>query len=408
MSSVLVSTAIAVILWGNLIFKMRRFRGYPHDGAQRANCVALLFMALTFTLLDPPIYARVDGAIGIPNIARLLGNGCGVVAAWAFEPVATRLAHHARRTRRAWVSGGIMVVTLVVMAWLFFHADLPVSAPGGFPERYDTVPTIAAYRSVFLCYIGLACCWFFVLWYRQFGAAIGAVAHPALRRQVRLQAVGWMLGAAYCAYECVYILLRVTRKVPSAAYSPALAYGLLAGCFAMILSDGFFTGWAWVGRYRTYRLLAPLWRDLFAVIPGIALDPPRSVWTHAAVLGDIDYALYRRVTEIRDGVVVLQPYLDVTMVERARRYCQKIGIARAMLRQYVEAFALAAAIRAIRRDSLARRPLQVPLLPNSIDLDGDLRELRSVATAYRRVAPIAVEDDERADEAPNDRGVQLR
>ena len=410
MSSVLVSTAIAATLWANLIFKLRRFRGQPRDGAQRANCVALLCMALTFTLLDPPIYARVDHAIGIPNIARLLANGCGVIAAWAFEPVATRLGQPAGRERRSWANSGLMFVTLAIMGWLFFRADLPVSAPGGFPERYDAVPLVAAYRCVFLGYIGLACGRFFVLWRRQFGAAIGAVSRPALRRQVRLQSIGWALGATYCLQECAYILLRATGAVSREAYSPALAYGLLAGCFTMILSDGFFTLWDLGRRYRTYRALAPLWRDLYAVLPGIALDPPHSVWTHLAALGDLDYALYRRVTEIRDGVVALQPYLDVAMVERAQTHCRKIDHAHGTTRQCVEALALTAAIHAKRQDARARLPLQEPLLPNTTDLDGDIRALREMAATYRWVTPrgAAVVADGEGIETASDGEVQRR
>ncbi len=239
MSSVLVSTAIATLLWGNLLYKLLRFRRRPHNDAQRANSLTLLCMALCFTVLDPPLYAVIDRVTDLPNLARLLGNGCGVVAACAFAPVATELSVATPRDRGIGDSWWLMALTLVLMIVLFFWAALPASAPGGFPERYDTTPAVAAYRCVFLGYIGLTCCRCFVLWQR-FSAAVGAVTRPALGRQVRLQTVGWALGAAYCAQECAYILLRATGTVAPSAYSPALAYGLLAGCFALILSDGFF------------------------------------------------------------------------------------------------------------------------------------------------------------------------
>jgi len=386
MSSVLVSTAIATILWGNLLYKLLRFRRRPHNDAQRANSLTLLCMALCFTLLDPPLYAVIDRVTGVPNLARLLGNGCGVVAACAFAPVATELSGSAPRDRGIGDSWWLMALTLVLMIMLFFWADLAVSVPDAFPRRYDTTLAIAAYRLVFLGYIGLTCCRCFVLW-RRFSAAVGAVTRPALRRQVSLQTVGWALGAAYCAQEGAYILLRATGAAAPSAYSPALAYGLLAGCFALILSDGFFSVWDWGERYRTYGALSPLWHDLFAVLPGIALDPSHAGRGRAAVVGDLDFRLHRRATEIRDGVMTLQPYLDRAMVRWARRYCLRIGVAHEAMGQYVEAVTLAAAIRARRRKERARRPLTEPLLPDTADLDGDVRHLRAVAVAYRQVAP---------------------
>jgi len=386
MSSVLVSTAIATILWGNLLYKLLRFRRRPQNDAQRANSLALLCMALCFTVLDPPLYAVIDRVTGVPNLARLLANSSGVVAACAFAPVATELSGATPRDRGIWDSWWLMALTLALMIGLFFRADLPISAPGGFPERYDTAPAVAAYRCVFLGYIGLTCCRFFVLWQR-FSAAVGAVTRPALRRQVRLQTVGWALGAAYCAQECAYILLRATGAAAPSAYSPALASGLLAGCFALILSDGFFSVWDWGERYRTYGALSPLWHDLFAVLPGIALDPPHAGRGHMAVLGDLDFRLHRRVTEIRDGVMTLQPYLDRAMVRWARRYCRTLGVTQEAMGQHVEALALAAAIGARRRKERARRPLTAPLLPDTADLDDDVRHLRAVAAAYRQVVP---------------------
>ncbi|MES4906555.1 MULTISPECIES: MAB_1171c family putative transporter [unclassified Streptomyces] len=63
----------------------------------------------------------------------------------------------------------------------------------------------------------------------------------------------------------------------------------------------------WLRAYRRYRALEPLWSALHAAAPGIALRartrrlswlPPRSA----------EFALYRRVIEIRDGYLALRPY----------------------------------------------------------------------------------------------------
>jgi len=105
------------------------------------------------------------------------------------------------------------------------------------------------------------------------------------------------------------------------------------------------------------------------------------------VVGDLDFRLHRRATEIRDGVMTLQPYLDRAMVRWAQRYCLRIGVTHEAMGQHVEALTLAAAIAAKRRKERARRPLSEPLLPDTADLDGDVRHLRAVAAAYRQVVP---------------------
>ncbi len=307
MGSMLVSSGIALVLWGNFAYKLRRFQGRPRDDAQRANFATLLCMALAFTILDPPIYTAIDLVTGIPNLARLLGNSCGVAGACAFEPVAAAVAK--RTGGGVWGNGWFMGVTLLVMVTLFVAARLPTSEPtAGFPVRYDALPAVAAYRLVFLGSIGLTLCRLFVLWRRVSTAA--ALAGRATQRQAHLQTIGWALGAAYCGYECAYILLHMVGVGPSMRYSALLAYGLLAGCFALVLNDGFFTAWRWISHYRAYYALGPLWHALVAAFPDLALDSPRRRVMLTTVFGDLDFRLRRRVTEIRDGVMTLQPFLD--------------------------------------------------------------------------------------------------
>lgn len=62
----------------------------------------------------------------------------------------------------------------------------------------------------------------------------------------------------------------------------------------------------WVTDYRRYRALGPLWRALYDSVPDIALRAPsrRLAWIPP---WDAQFALYRRVIEIRDGQRILLP-----------------------------------------------------------------------------------------------------
>jgi hypothetical protein len=104
---------------------------------------------------------------------------------------------------------------------------------------------------------------------------------------------------------------------------------------------------AWIGRYRAYRGLHPLWLALYRANPHIALDAPTAsrdpLW-----IDDLDYRLVRRVVEIRDGRLALRRYLSTATAEHARRTGERAGLHGTALAAAVEAATIADAIRAQR------------------------------------------------------------
>ncbi|WIV57468.1 MAB_1171c family putative transporter [Amycolatopsis nalaikhensis] len=100
---------------------------------------------------------------------------------------------------------------------------------------------------------------------------------------------------------------------------------------------------ALIGRvraYRAYRRIEPLWTALRAAVPGIALDPGREL------AGGAEFALYRRVIEIRDGHLALRAHFDPALPARAAEEARKAGVRD--IPATVEAVTLAAAIEAAR------------------------------------------------------------
>ncbi len=140
MSETLVSALTMLLVWGSLLWKLQTLHWRPRDTIQRSYCGALLALALAMTVPHPPIYRAVDRIIGIPNFARLLGNGLGVISAWAFQPVITRLLRYQARGRG--IFGGVwaMIGTLSAMVYLFSRMSVPQSAPLDFQQRYGAAP----------------------------------------------------------------------------------------------------------------------------------------------------------------------------------------------------------------------------------------------------------------------------
>jgi hypothetical protein len=97
-----------------------------------------------------------------------------------------------------------------------------------------------------------------------------------------------------------------------------------------------------VRAYRAYRRIEPLWTALRAAVPGIALDPGREL------TGGAEFALYRRVIEIRDGHLALRAHFDPDLPARAETAARRAGVPEAELAPTVEAVTLAAAIEAGR------------------------------------------------------------
>ncbi len=295
-----------------------------------------------------------------------LGNSLGLIGAWAAEPVAAQLAE-GRTPRRPWEREPALVALLGIMAWLFLRADTRVSAPLDFVERYAATPYMGEYRLLLLGYTGLCFLRLFLLWLRRLRPAADA-RDRTRRRLYALQTAGWLSGTLYCVQECVWIALRRSGIVDAGAYSLPLAYVLLVSCFALALSDNAFAVAAHFARYRDYRVLYPLWGDLYAVAPGIALDPPRTLRDHLTAFLDVDFRLHRRRTEIRDGVLALRPYTEANeRTAEARSQARVIAAAVCMMR------------RGERAATTSTESLLLP--PHGVD---ETRHLKEVARAYRQ------------------------
>lgn len=137
-----------------------------------------------------------------------------------------------------------------------------------------------------------------------------------------------------------------------------------------------------VRAYRAYRRIEPLWTALRAAVPGIALDPGREL------TGGAEFALYRRVIEIRDGHLALRPHFDPALPARAETAARRAGVPEADLAPTVEAVTLAAAIEA-GRDGRRFAPAGVTPdpLPDA-DVATEAAWLVRVSRAWQRDAVV--------------------
>ncbi|EOD66541.1 MAB_1171c family putative transporter [Amycolatopsis vancoresmycina] len=132
-----------------------------------------------------------------------------------------------------------------------------------------------------------------------------------------------------------------------------------------------------VRAYRAYRRIEPLWTALRTAVPGIALDPGR------ALAGGAEFALYRRVIEIRDGHLALRAHFDPDLPARAEAAARRAGVREAEVAATVEAVTLAAAIEAGRAGRrFDRAPAHEP--GPDADVTAEAAWLIQVSRAWRR------------------------
>lgn len=379
----------AVIGWIAFAYKLRDLRQDPANRVLRAMVRAFCSFAVGITFAVPPLAGAVDAVTGLPNLAKILSHACVISIAANAEILLLFLALPPERAApqvriRLWSAAAALGV-LGTLWLLTLSTDPPV-----YLHINDAqAPVVTSYLTVYLVvFVGYCAdiarlCWRFAR----------VSPRSSLRLGLQITAIGATFALGYCAGKAAYLTAyRFGYEPPG---EPELSAVLVTiGAFLMIIgltlptwgpSVGATANWA--RRIRAWRRLRPLWRSIAAVQPDLVLDEQAHRWSTA--LRDVDYALHRRITEIRDGRLALRPFIDVRVAELAERLAAEAGLTPRSRAVVIEAAMLAAGIRAARTGDPVARPDYTP--PHSPD-DGGYREeiewLTKVAEAYGRSAIV--------------------
>jgi hypothetical protein len=265
---------------------------------------ALAAVATALVLGTPAVSAYAVRVEPFPNSTLFVGDTLAMATAFCVLAV---LAHTvcpvATARRRTIMAAAVLVVGLVTMAALLVDARTRSTVPFAIDHAADA--GAVAYESLYAAYM----CWCMVsfMWLIRRYACHNA--DRLMRWSLRINMVAAVVGLAWAAWK-------VTNAVIAAAGHPishqgsvsellgALAVGLIASGVSLPSWATWIAGHA--GRRRTrraYRELAPLWTILVTEVPQVALPGK-------ALRRGIEYALYRRVIEIRDAQRALRPYID--------------------------------------------------------------------------------------------------
>jgi hypothetical protein len=346
MKSVIYPT-LAIVSTLAFCYKTYGLRKNWRDPASRALCYSFLFLALTYVLAIPAFAKGFDAWIGIPNLAALFfhtsllaysGTVWVQLLYWQYPP------DIARPKARRWLVFFVLVEAGLVAT--FRLADIKTRVSSFILESAHN-SWIAAYTMLLFGGLGTALLATIVSCLRYAKVA----GRPWLRRGLRITAVGAIFMIAFS-------LVRISDVVGVRLGADPKKWELLSPSFAgigvVLISIGLtIPGWGhwlsalhrWWGVRSAYRRLHPLWLALYEAFPEIALTPTTSPMRELVDVRDMEFKLYRRVVEIRDGWLSLRPYLWPQVMERATGLAEKAGLSGDELQATVEAVQLKVALK---------------------------------------------------------------
>ncbi|MFI0259246.1 MAB_1171c family putative transporter [Streptomyces sp. NPDC017056] len=388
--------SIAAVLLLAAAYKARPLLRSPRPQGLGALCGFLTGLGASLVFLTP----GVGDALSVitPKLGRLLGNCSTLAAATCISILLLRFNEEPpaadRKARHRLVS---LAVVLVAMAVLFLSSPMDDS-PGAptFGELPRTEPLLNLYVLVFTAHLGAAIVDLLCQALRYSRHA----PRPGLRYGLRVIAAGCALGMVYIGYKIVHVVGLWTdaswlppEQLCTSLVTPAtctFSVGLPAICSLLMVigvllpAIGPALAWPWrrVLLWRLHRGLHPLWAALTAAVPEIQLTATDN--RYAAP--DPEFRLYRRVIEIRDGMLALRPHRSDEVRRAAERRLRAGGADDRRLDAGIEAAVLAAALEARQSGGSPAHPVSVedasltrPELTNLID---EARWLRRVSHAF--------------------------
>jgi uncharacterized integral membrane protein len=353
----------------------------------------LLLGATTFTMAVLMFNDSLDHLVGIPNLAALLTHVLSLTWNAATLSLMARWSQRPRRAQsiasRWMLMCGLAAFALV----LLFIIDQTGERSDHYIVRNSSRPLGAVYLLIFVAALATAK----VATIRICLPAARLAKDLWLRRGLRTVVAGSVSFLLFCfgrAFDVVAVPLgfdlRAWEMLPmlsTVVGAGLLAVGLTMPSWGPKLSAAL----TWMKDYLDYQRLRPLWYALYCTNPVIALDPPNSKMMDWIAPRDLEYRLYRRVIEIRDGILRLCPYYEDRVMTTATTLGKKAGLSGEGLAAFVEGAQIMVAVQASGRDVEPQTVLESRTAGSlgGTDISSETTWLLQVAHAFVRFRKYA-------------------
>jgi len=297
-----------LVLW---IITLARLPAAVRSSRQRPVWLVIAAITASVTATRAPVEEALRRITGITQIPELFKHLAVIVASSALLVVVARITATSRGRSTAALTIlpraaiGVSIAMAAIFPWAADHAG-----PDYFLPTEPELSPLTAYWVVYLGYVTVMVVFFSRLFLRYTRSA----ATGPLRTSLPLIGLG-MLGAA------VYVLLRAAlllipdNQVVIELHRLASFVTFLAFSAGVAVSSSH--RWRKAIRdYRSLQRLYPLWRTLYTAVPHIALERPRPRLIDGLTFRVPGHRLYRRIIEIRDGLLTLREWVTPERLEQ--------------------------------------------------------------------------------------------
>ncbi|KIF00909.1 hypothetical protein PL81_38465 [Streptomyces sp. RSD-27] len=380
-----------IIAATGFLFLLRDLKKDRRDRALVALACAFLASALSFAIALTPVWIRIDGFLGVTNIAVPLAQSCVIIvlacqaivlAHWAHPPDKAR-----RRTLVLLLGAAAVIATLCV---LFVMLTPAVQRPVGFSLYYAHDPVFKAYLTVYISTYTAAEVYLARLCFKHAKSSTNRWIAAGLRTT----AVGAIITLGYSSIRIggIYgplIGLDVTSLEETAWICGDIGATLTqVGFFLPVIVSRISAAKAWANGHYQYARLRKLWDAMDKADPSIVLEQPEPQLRELILFRSADYALIRRRTEVRDGQLFLRNYLAPGARTEAEARRRGEGLTGPDLAAAVTADQIRHAIVLRQQDKLVAAPAEYADAQLSLDdVADEVKHLLRVASFFSAPPP---------------------
>ncbi|WP_275293420.1 MAB_1171c family putative transporter [Amycolatopsis sp. La24] len=360
-----------------LVWFLYRLARSPRDPALWAVVVCIAFQLLGASAVA--VFARtVFGEVLTPSTVRLLANLALNTSRYAL--LLFFLISSGGSWRRVRIETCILAAVCVAMT-----AAMLMLPPGVRDSAYPlaaALPNDMGRPGVALFYaIGGGYTFYAAVQAARWALRYAAESGRRVEFGLRVVAVALVLAAVVNGIRAVVTIVRWTGWNGYGAevlrLTDRLAPVSIFVFFAGVLSIGLVARFAvlrnWLRRRRAYAELWPLWRALHAVFPADTLDhAPTRAWPDTLLPHRVGHRYWRRVIEIRDGLLQIGPQLLDAGFDPNRPADEQVAIFRRALQ-----------FQADGRVPSTRKAVLVAA-PEDSGINSDVRQLINLSRALAR------------------------
>ncbi|MFC0113837.1 MAB_1171c family putative transporter [Kibdelosporangium aridum] len=310
---------LLVLLWGLVagwLPSLRRGR------KQRAVWLTFLPIAIIKTISLQPIATAIQSALGT-NADAVIKHLLAIAAAVSLLRFVALIT--GRPPRRYQVVLGLVVAAVLAGLFTVARDGIHSSADDLLAEPH-TAPVELAYWLLLEVYLGTVLCTGCLLVWR---VSRVSPTNP-LRVGMWLMCAGTGLNAVYAAYKSAYLVAHAAGAELPKDVVAAISDTMLPVAGLLIVSGVLVPGWSLarelVGLRLSMRALAPLWRTMRETFPEMILYVSEKLPSADGVLATARLRLYRRLIEIRDGMLELRGYVPADTAGQAREFLAARGV----------------------------------------------------------------------------------